>query len=204
MELFAKIVHDFQQLTIILPLIKYTCNISDNMSPMHHHIYIRFGDEYFSREIIVIIVSNQMAYLKILEITLIKNESSQICKKRCSEVCFSHEVSGILDSTTLDEKKSYSIESGSRSRLIKIGVLLKKINICLGQHSYHSCKVRYSGKNLPVSLGYWDVPLRYLLASFNQFNSAFQNLQRTSLRFLRILKNKVVHFYKSFQHDKDA
>ena len=142
------------------------------------------------------LVSHQMAYLKILEMTLIKNESSQTCKKRCSEVCFCQEVSGVLNSTTSDEKKSYSIESGSR--LIKLGVLLKMINICLGQHSYHSCKIRYSGKNLAIYLGYCGVPLWYLLASFNQFKLAFQNLQRTSLRFLRILKNKVVRFYKSF------
>ena len=77
MELFAKIVHDFQPLTIILPFIKYTCNIPDNMCPIHDHMYVRFGDEYFSREIIVVIlVHRQTPYLKIQEMTLIKTESS--------------------------------------------------------------------------------------------------------------------------------
>ena len=77
MELFAKIVRDFQPLTIILPFIKYTCNIPDNMCPIHDHMYVRFGDEYFSREIIIVIlVRHQTPCLKILEMTLIKIESS--------------------------------------------------------------------------------------------------------------------------------
>ena len=80
----------------------------------------------------------------------------------------------VPESTISDEQKSYSVETGGT--MGKLGVLLKTCLFAWDIDVFwllteranleHSYQIRYFGKNLPIFLGYWDVPLWYLLASW--------------------------------------